>query len=125
ETRRLRARLGERAREQGAAVFGGQDRDLERAELLGLADDLALVPAEQGAQEREPAGRLDDGEVLQRLARDLAERVARDERSGPLAARERLRDAHHQPPLREHLQPRGPGGRERALRQAERDDEEP
>src|SRR5262249_41072852 len=122
---RRRARFGEPAGEQLAAVLGRQVGELERPELLGLADDLGLVPGEQRSQERKRSGALDDAEVLKRLARDLTERVAGDERLCPLPTRELCGDADHQPPLREHLQTACAGRRELTLRLAERDDEKP
>ena len=61
---------------------------------------------------------------MQRLARDLAERVSGHERRPALAACQRTRRPHHQPPLRQHLQPPRAGRRQLPLRLAERDDEE-
>src|SRR5438093_7368596 len=89
---RVAARLGKRAREQRAAILGREVRDLQRSELLGLSDDLSLVPAEQRAEQRQVARVLDNREVVQRLACDLTERVAGHDRAGALAPSE---DARH------------------------------
>ena len=79
----------------------GSAETSKRPDLLGLADDLGLVPGRRsGRSTGRSAALLDDAEVVQRLRGDLAERVAGDERLAALAPRERGGDLQHQAPLR-------------------------
>jgi hypothetical protein len=112
-------------REQRAAVLIGQFGDRQGADAAGLGHDLGLVPADQRAQDRQFHGVVERGDVGERLAAHLAERVAGDQRGAAEPPGERLARLEHQPPLRHDLQPVRAGGRQRLLGLAERHHEQP
>ena len=70
--RRPHPRERVRGGEEGAAVGVGLDRDLERAEPLGLLGDLELVHADQRAQDRHARGLVDARDVRPASARPPA-----------------------------------------------------
>ena len=119
------ARLGPRAGEEGAAVLGGERRHGEGPDLLGLLDDLGLVPGDQRPQQRQVGRLLDDAQVVERLRGDLAERVPRDQHLGSFSPPEHRGHLHHQTALREHLQPIRAGRRDATLDDAEGHEKEP
>src|SRR5213080_3820965 len=90
--------------EELAAVLVGDDRGLERAEPRGLGGDLALVHADQRAEDRQRHRRLDHRKIGERLRRDLAEALARHQRLGACRPPDRLGDAEHHPPVEDDAQ---------------------
>ncbi len=111
--------------EQRAAVLIGKLGDGQGPDATGLGYDLALVPADQRAQDRERDGVVERGDVGERLAADLPKRVAGDQRGAAEAPGERLTGLQHQPPLRHDQQPVRAGRGQRLLCLAERHHEEP
>ena len=79
---------------------------LVRADALRVGGDFFLVHADERPEHRQRRRRADGGQVLQRLRRDLADRLAGDERAGALPAGQALGDAQHQPPVDQDAQRR-------------------
>ena len=114
---------GELRREELAAVLVGQDRDVVGAELARGVHDLGLVAVDQRPQQRQlrPPPRPRPGWAASARRPGRASRPVTSA-SAPSRSPERGRHAHHQPPLREHLEPAGARGGEPPLRRAEGDD---
>ena len=86
-----------------------------------LADDLDLVGADQGAKHRALDHRVGASDVVERLGRNLAEALARDEGARLLATRDLLGDPEHQTPVEDDAQLGRSRKRDLALAVAERD----
>ena len=70
-------------------------------------DDLVLVHAHQGPEDREGRRRVDDRHVVQGLGGDLADRLAGDEGGRAARPRDALGDAEHEAPVDDHPERRG------------------
>jgi 3-deoxy-7-phosphoheptulonate synthase len=112
-------------RQQGAAVLVGQLGQGERADAARLRHDLQLVAADQRAQDGQPDRVVERGEVGQRLAAHLPQRVAGHQRGRPQPAGQHLAGLEHEPALGDDLQPARARGRQPLLCLAERHHEQP
>ena len=65
----------------GAAILKRQDRGLKRTHRLCSGYDLFLVKPDQRTENGQIHRVVGNGEALNGLARDLTDRLARDERS--------------------------------------------
>ena len=80
----------------GAAVLIGEDGGIVGADAAGKADDLHLVHADEGAEDRHGGDGLGDAQAQHGLACHLAQGFAGDQGLGPGLLGNGLRQAHHE-----------------------------
>ena len=108
--------------EQRAAVLEGEDRRLVGADAARERGGLDLVVGDERPQHDPPRGRLDGGQVLDRLAGDLTQVLAGHQRARLQAVGDLVGDAHHHAPVEHDGQLGRTGVAQALLRVGERHD---
>ena len=107
--------------EEAAAVLIRQDGDLVAAKRPRLLNDLLLVAADQGAEDRHSNRLLDHRKVVQCLGGHLPQAFPCHQGLGTLSPRDLRRDPHHESPVEHHAQRSRRLGDDLPLHFAERD----
>src|SRR5262245_66601315 len=90
--------------EELAAVLVGNRGNLKGAVPPGLVDDLLLVHADQGTEDRQVCRLPYSDKIFQRLRCDLAKTFPGDKRKRLFAARDPLGDAQHHAAVKNYAQ---------------------
>src|SRR5918996_456251 len=88
--------------EELTAVLIWNRRNIKRPHASCLVDDFLLVHSDQRAQDRYRRSRFDNGEVFERLRRDLAEAFSGNQSLGFFPSSNSLGDSHHHAPIENH-----------------------